>query len=66
MHDYHRMAEAGIAETWTANLPGRRFEVFRDPLMGVYQTVFTVEQGQTLSPAAFPDIVLTVSAILGE
>lgn len=62
----HLYAEAGIPETCIANVPGACFEVHRDPLMGVYQTEFVVERGQTLSPAAFPDVVLDVTAILGE
>lgn len=59
-------AEAGIPETWIANLKDRRFEVYRDPVQGVYQTRFMVESGKLNSPATFPDIMLDVAALLGD
>jgi Uma2 family endonuclease len=57
-------ARAGIPEVWIVNLSAGRIEVFRDPVDGEYRQVFTVERDGTVSPAAFPDLVIRVAEIL--
>jgi Uma2 family endonuclease len=58
-------AREGIPEVWLADLRADRFDVHRKPLNGVYTESFARHRGQTLSPEAFPDVVLSVDAILG-
>lgn len=60
-------ARAGIAEFWLVNLVERKVEVFRDPsLQGIYHSVTQARHGDRIAPAAFPDAVLTVEALLGS
>jgi Uma2 family endonuclease len=53
-------AEWGVPEVWIVNLTGRSIIVARDPSEAGYRHVETVPDGGTVSPAAFPDIVLPV------
>ena len=58
-------ARHGIPEVWIEAL-GRDFlEVYRDPSPQGYRDVRTFRRGDRISPLAFPDLVLEVSAILG-
>lgn len=56
---------AGIADYWIVNLPERQIEVYREPRPNGYRTVTTYAPGETLSPLAFPDVVLQVEQIMG-
>ncbi len=56
---------AGIADYWIVNLPGRQIEVYRGPQPDGYRTVTRYAPGETLSPLAFPDILLNVDDIIG-
>ena len=56
-------AEAGIADYWIADIPGRRIEVRRDPVGLEYRSVTVYVPGQEVRPLAFPDVVLPVSRI---
>jgi Uma2 family endonuclease len=58
-------ARAGIPETWLANLPGDALEIHREPRVGTYTDVRTARRGDTVSPLAFPNLVLPVHDILG-
>ena len=58
-------ARFGVPETWIANIRGRTIEVYTDPADGEYAERRTFRHGQTVSPAAFPDIALPVSDIIG-
>ena len=58
-------ARADIREMWLANLVDQRIEVYRDPSPDGYRSVVSVGPGGTVSPLAFPDIVLMVDDILG-
>lgn len=58
-------ARAGIPDVWIANRTAMRFEIYREPRGGVYQSVTFVERGGTLTPLAFPDLTIQVSDILG-
>ena len=61
-----RYAAAGIPEVWIANLVDRRLEAHADPVDGAYQTSWVTLPGESVSPRAFPDIVLAVSDFLPE
>jgi Uma2 family endonuclease len=58
-------AQAQIAEVWLVNLPELCVEVYREPHGDVYESKVTLRSGSTLSPLAFPGIVLSVAEILG-
>lgn len=61
-----RYARAGIPEVWIANRPNRRIEAYSNPANGEYATVRHYGPGESISPQAFPDIVLEVDRITGE
>lgn len=61
-----RYAAAGIPEVWIANLVDGRVEAYDDPVDGAYRNLRTVAAGQSISPRAFPDVVLVVSDFLPE
>lgn len=56
---------AGVMEYWIINLPKRLIEVYREPQPDGYRTLTRYAPGETLSPLAFPDVMLPVSDILG-
>ena len=58
-------ARHGIPEVWTEALGRTTLEVYRDPSPQGYRDVRTLRRGDRISPLAFPDLVLEVSAILG-
>ena len=57
---------AGIPEVWIANLVDGRVEAYDDPVDGAYRNLRTVAAGESISPRAFPDVVLAVSDFLPE
>jgi Uma2 family endonuclease len=57
-------AREGIPEVWIVNLKQNQIEVHREPLGGRYQQTTVYERGSTVSPSAFPDLVLPVSEVL--
>jgi Uma2 family endonuclease len=60
-----RYAAAGIVEAWIVNLVDRCIEVYRDPTAAGYATRIVCRRGDTLAPAAFPDLTIHVEEILG-
>jgi Uma2 family endonuclease len=58
-------AKAGISDYWLVNLPERQIEVHREPRSTGYRTTTRYMPGDTLSPLAFPEIILGVDEILG-
>ena len=58
-------AEAEVTEVWIANIRARTIEAYTDPSNGEYTTRRTFRPGQTVSPAAFPDIALPVADVIG-
>jgi Uma2 family endonuclease len=58
-------ARAGVAEVWLALIEADHVEVHREPGPTGYRVVRSVRRGEPLSPAAFPDLVLDVAALLG-
>ena len=58
-------ARFGIPETWIANIRARTIEAYTNPVDGEYTTRRTFRPGQTVSPAAFPDVALPVADVIG-
>ena len=58
-------ARFGIPEVWIANIRARAIEAYTDPVNGEYTSLQTFRRGQTITPTAFPDVVLPVSDIIG-
>jgi len=58
-------ARAGIPETWVLNLVADTLEVYRQPSADGYRDVRILRSGDTVSPEAFPDVVLSAADILG-
>jgi Uma2 family endonuclease len=59
-------ARAGIPEAWLVDLTGDYIMVYPKPSVQVYQDVQRLQHGQSLSPEAFPDLILAVEDILGQ
>jgi Uma2 family endonuclease len=59
-------AALGVPEYWIVNLDGDVVEVLRDPAAVGFATVTTHPRGATLSPLAFPDLVVAVTDILPD
>ena len=58
-------AREGVAEVWIADIHAEAIQVYRAPERGSYREVRTASRGESISPAAFPDLVLAVEDILG-
>lgn len=58
-------AEAGVPETWIVDLQAGRLEVHREPRGARYERALILQRGETVAPAAFPDIALPVAELLG-
>ena len=56
-----RYAAAGIPEVWIANLRAREVTSYAEPSGAEYAAVRTYRVGDSISPLAFPDVVLAVS-----
>ncbi len=57
-------ARAGVPEYWIVDVEGRAIEVHSDPAAGVYRSVIRHELGRCVAPAAFPDVVVDIAALL--
>ena len=58
-----RYAQAGIPEVWIVDLKGRRLLVYRDPQDSVYHSTTLYGPDDHVSPAAFPDVSISVARI---
>ncbi len=56
-------AASNVPEYWIVNLVDQVVEVYTDPVSERYRTVRTAGRGETLHPAAFPDVAVAVSAL---
>ena len=56
-----RYAAAGIPEVWIANLRTREVTIHTNPVGNQYAHARTYRPGETVSPQAFPDIILAVN-----
>ncbi len=57
-------ARSGVPELWIVDLTHDIVEMYRDRQTDGYATTTRVERGGVVSPAAFPDVVIAVDAIL--
>ena len=60
-----RYAAAGIPEVWIVNLLARHVEVYREPAGERYLAVTVRTPGESLTPAALPEVAIRVEEILG-
>jgi hypothetical protein len=56
-------ALAGIAEVWVVNLEKHQIEVYRKPRGNEYQSTQTHARGSSASPAAFPEIAVSIDQL---
>jgi Uma2 family endonuclease len=59
-----RYAEAGIPEAWLFILKTGRTEIHRDPMGGRYREVRILDRDGSISPLAFPDLVLPLAEVI--
>lgn len=59
-----RYASSGIPEVWIVNLRSGQVVSYADPEGSAYATVRTFRAGDSISPQAFPDIILAVADII--
>ena len=59
-------ARAGIPEVWIVNRQDQRIEAYTDPQEGEYSTVRHTGRGESISPNAFPDVVLEINRVVTE
>ena len=59
-----RYAAAGIPEVWIANLRVREVTVHTNPSGSGYENAATYRPGDSISPGAFPDVVLAVDEFM--
>jgi Uma2 family endonuclease len=57
-------ARAGIADVWIVDLVHALVEVYREPGPDGYRSTQRLGRGATVSPAAFPDVMIPVDEIL--
>jgi Uma2 family endonuclease len=55
----------GIPEVWLVELNAETIEVHRKPRAGSFEETRRCRRGETLVPAALPDLVLRVDELLG-
>lgn len=58
-------ARAGVAESWLANIDARRLEMHQGRGRARYRNVHLPPADETFSPAAFPDLRLTLRDLFG-
>ena len=58
-------ARAGMAEVWLVDVNRETVEVCRRPVDGVYTQRQEYSRGQSVSPEAFPDVVVGVDDVFG-
>jgi Uma2 family endonuclease len=57
-------AQAGIDDYWVIDLKNRQLHIFRNPSPTGYTSHLILTEPNQLSPLAFPDLALSLSAIL--
>jgi Uma2 family endonuclease len=57
-------AKAGIPEYWVIDLKNRQFHIFRDPQPTGYASHLILAESQTVSPLAFPVMMISIGSIL--
>jgi Uma2 family endonuclease len=68
-HDLHRKlplyAKAEVQEVWIEDVQAGIIHVYRDRDGMTYLTALTLRRGESISLAAFPDLILNVDDLLG-
>ena len=57
-------AKSGIADYWVLDVNNRQLYVFREPSENGYQSQVIRESETSISPLAFPEVTIAVSAML--
>jgi Uma2 family endonuclease len=57
-------SQVGIEETWLVDLRRKSIEVYRGPAANGYTKTMRLRPDDTISPLAFPELVLKVSDVL--
>ena len=57
-------ARAGVSGVWIVDLRHDVIEVFRQPSWSGYGSAQQIERGGTVSPLAFPNVILTAAEVL--
>jgi Uma2 family endonuclease len=57
-------AQAGIPDYWVVDLKNRQLHIFRNPAPTGYTSHLILTEPNQVSPLAFPDVVLSLTAIL--
>jgi Uma2 family endonuclease len=58
-------ARFGIREYWIVDLNNHRIQRYLDPTPDGYRTTRIYRRGESLSPLAFPDLLIAVDDVLG-
>jgi Uma2 family endonuclease len=59
-------ARAGIPEVWIVNLLDQTIEVYREPQSAGYNSTLVLHPGDEAHPVAFPDVLVSLSALLKQ
>jgi hypothetical protein len=65
VEDYHRMAEAGIPESWLFDLVGGAIERHSEPGAAGYRLIARAGRGESLTYTMLPTVTLSIDVILG-
>jgi Uma2 family endonuclease len=57
-------AKANIPDYWVVDLKNRQVHVFRNPTPTGYASQLILAESQTVSPLAFPDVIIPIGSIL--
>jgi len=57
-------AQAGITDYWVVDLKNRQLHIFRDPTPTGYTSHLILSEPSKISPLAFPNITLSLTALL--
>jgi Uma2 family endonuclease len=56
-------AESDVPEYWIVDVAAQRIEIHSEPANGAYARKRIAESGETIAPAAFPDVTVSVDAL---
>jgi len=59
-------AKAGVVEVWIADLTSRTLHIHRNPTDGKYAKRLTITGDQSITPANFPDLTVTITQVFGK
>ncbi len=65
-HKTPMYATYGIPEVWLWDINARQVEVYDEPIAGGYARMRVVGPDETLSPAALPDVVISVGKVMPQ